>query len=141
MSSIIQETPADVVILGLGVMSGGVAAELTAAGYKVAGVEKGPYWDYSKDFPLNKYDEWGISQMRKFDHPLWMSSFTIRNNSTQFANPVRRYTYPIQYHALGHGVGGAAHHYGGGMGRFGPWTYTAYSSTVSRYGLNFLNSI
>jgi gluconate 2-dehydrogenase alpha chain len=141
MSTIIQEQPADLVILGLGVMSGGVAAEATAAGYKVAGIEKGPYWDYSKDFPLTKYDEWGISQMRKFDHPLWMSSFTIRNNDTQFANPVRRYTYPIQYHALGHGVGGAAHHYGGGMGRFGPWTYSAYSSTVSRYGLDFLNSI
>jgi gluconate 2-dehydrogenase alpha chain len=141
MSTIIEEEPADVVLLGLGVMSGSVAAETTAAGYKVAGIEKGPYWNYAVDFPLNKYDEWGVSMMRKFDHPLWMSTFTIRNNTTQFANPVRRYTYPIQYHALGHGVGGAAHHYGGGMGRFGPWTYQAYSETVSKYGLSFLTSV
>jgi gluconate 2-dehydrogenase alpha chain len=47
---------------------------------------------------------------------------------------------PIQYHALGHGVGGAAQHYGGTMGRQGPWAYTQYSSTVNKYGLDFLNS-
>jgi gluconate 2-dehydrogenase alpha chain len=141
MSTVIQEPAADVVVMGMGVMSGAVAAELTAAGYTVAGIEKGPYWNYLTDFSQTKYDEWGIGMFRKFDHPLWLSSFTIRNNSTQYANPVRRYTFPIQYHALGHGVGGAAHHYAGGMGRFGPWTYSAYSSTVSKYGLSFLTAI
>jgi gluconate 2-dehydrogenase alpha chain len=141
MSTVITEPAADVVLLGLGVMSGAISAELTKAGYTVAGIEKGPYWDYSRDFPLSKYDEWGISMMRKFDHPLWLSSFSIRNNNTQYANPVRKYTYPIQYHALGHGVGGAAHHYGGGMGRFGPWTYQAESMTASRYGPNYITSI
>src|SRR6266567_1969457 len=47
--------------------------------------------------------------------------------------PVRRYTMPIQYHALGHGVGGAAQHYGGTMGRQGPWGYKQRSLTDSKY--------
>ena len=140
-STSITEPMADVVCLGMGVMSGAIAAEATAAGYTVAGITMGPYWDYSVDFPLTKYDEWGISMMRKFDWPLPVSSFTIRNTSDQYANPVRRYTYPIQYHALGYGVGGAAQHYAGGMGRFGPWTYQAASMTASRYGPGFLASI
>src|SRR3989475_7803686 len=48
---------------------------------------------------------------------------------------------PIQYHALGRGVGGAAQHYGGTMGRQGPWGYTQYSSTIARYGAPFLDTV
>src|SRR5947208_17092018 len=40
---------------------------------------------------------------------------------------------PIQYHALGHGVGGAAQHYGGTMGRQGPWGYKQQSLSESAY--------
>jgi gluconate 2-dehydrogenase alpha chain len=140
MSSIIQEEPADVVVLGLGVAGGIVATELAVNGYKVAGVTKGPYWDYANDFATVKYDEWGIIMQRKFDHPLQLQSSTLRNNDGQFALPMRRYT-PNQVISLGHGVGGAAHHYAAFMGRYGPWTYDAYSSTVSKYGADFLNSI
>ena len=52
--------PADVVVLGLGVAGGIVAAELAVDGYKVVGIEKGPYWDYANDFAPTKYDEWGV---------------------------------------------------------------------------------
>src|SRR5207244_11767715 len=103
-----------------GFMSGVVATELALAGYKVVGITKGPYWDYVNDYSTTKYDEWGVGLGRKYDSPLPLQSTTIRNDSSQFALPVRRYTIPIQYHALGHGVGGAAQHYGGGMGRCGP---------------------
>src|SRR5580698_213185 len=124
MSSIIQEEPADVVVLGLGVAGGIVATELAVNGYKVAGVTKGPYWDYANDFATTKYDEWGILMQRKFDHPLPLQTSTLRNNSSQFALAMRRYT-PNQVISLGHGVGGAAHHYAAFMGRYGPWTYEA----------------
>jgi gluconate 2-dehydrogenase alpha chain len=142
MPTIITEPAADVVLLGVGYMSGVIAAELTKAplNYKVVAITKGPYWDYVNDFSTTKYDEWGVGLGRKYDSPLPLQSTTIRNNPTQFALPVRRYTMPIQYHALGHGVGGAAQHYGGTMGRQGPWGYTMYSSTVNRYGLPFLNA-
>lgn len=135
MSSIIQELPVDVVCLGLGHMSGPIAAELTRAGRKVVGLEKGPFWDFNVDWnSTNIHDEWAIAVERKFDHPLYISTFTIRNKSTQFALPVRRYTKQIQYHALGHGVGGVGVHYGGGLGRFSPWSYQPRSLTEKTYG-------
>ena len=37
-------------------------------------------------------------------------------------------------------MGGMAQHYGGVMGRYGPWVYQIYSDTVSKYGLGFLNA-
>ena len=118
-------------------MGGAVAAELSTAGYKVVGIEKGPYYQFDTDFAPVKYDEWGIMVMRKFDHPLPLSTFTMRHNANQFALPVRRNTPTDQVISLGHGVGGMAQHYAGDMGRYGPWAYTMASSTASRYGANF----
>jgi gluconate 2-dehydrogenase alpha chain len=141
MSTVITEPAADVVLMGVGVVSGTIAAELTMAGYKVAGITRGPYWNYATDFASTKYDEWGIQWERKFDVPASWGSQTIRNNSTQFALPVRRATFPIQYHNFGLGVGGAAHHYGGAMGRNSPWGFSMASMTASRYGAGFLASI
>ena len=68
MSTVITDPAADVVILGLGMVGGVVAAELALAGYKVAGIDKGPYWNYSSDFSETKYDEWGLAYLHKFDH-------------------------------------------------------------------------
>src|SRR5579864_5306997 len=141
MSTVINEPAVDVVCLGVGYMSGVVATELARQNYKVVGITKGPYWDYVNDFSMTKYDEWGVGLGRKYDSPLPLQSATIRNNSSQFALPVRRYTMPIQYHALGHGVGGAAQHYGGTMGRQGPWGYQQQSLTASKYGSTFLAGI
>jgi gluconate 2-dehydrogenase alpha chain len=140
MSVPIQEPEADVCLLGLGMVGGLAAAELALAGYRVVGIEKGPYWDFSKDFALTKYDEWGVYFIRKFDHPLRMFTFTMRTDSQKMALPVRRYTLE-QYIAIGHGVGGMAQHYGAMMGRFGPWVYEMQSSTASRYGADFLDTI
>jgi gluconate 2-dehydrogenase alpha chain len=137
MSTVIQEPAVDVVVMGLGMMGGVVATQLAVDGYKVAGIDKGPFWEYSTDFAQTKYDEWGTTIMKKFDHPLPLFTTTMRNYIDQFALPIRRYTVS-QFPANGHGVGGAAHHYSGSMGRTGPWNYTEASSTASRYGPNFL---
>ncbi len=140
MSQTIQHSSADVVVLGMGTMSGVIAAELTANGNKVVGIERGPYWDYNSDFYATKYDEWGIGYMRKFDMSRAITTPTLRNNKDQFALPVRRTTMG-QIHSEGFGVGGACQHYGGFMGRFAPWVYQMKSQTDSHYGTNFLPSI
>ena len=141
MSTVIMEPKVDVVCLGAGYMSGVIAAELTKTYNKtVAAITKGPYWDYVNDYSTTKYDEWSVGLGRKYDSPLPLQSTTIRNQIGQFALPVRRYTMPIQYHALGHGVGGAAQHYGGTMGRQGPWGYTQLTSTINKYGAGYLPS-
>jgi gluconate 2-dehydrogenase alpha chain len=139
-TNVINEPPADVVVLGLGVTGGIVATELAMANYKVVGIEKGPYWNFNTDFAPVKYDEWGIGFHRKFDHPLPMSTYTIRNNDNQYALAARRNT-SLQIIVMGHGVGGMAQHYAGAMGRYGPWNYQMKSETASRYGPNFLNTI
>ena len=117
------------------------AAKTDNKPYKVVAITKGPYWDYVNDFSTTKYDEWGVGLGRKYDSPLPLQSTTIRNTPYQFALPVRRYTMPIQYHALGHGVGGAAQHYGGTMGRQGPWGYQMLSQTNTRYGPGTIDTI
>jgi gluconate 2-dehydrogenase alpha chain len=139
MSTVITEPAVDVVVLGLGTMGGLVATQLAVDGYDVAGIDKGPFWDFTQDFSQTKYDEWGTTIMKKYDHPLPLFTTTMRNYSNQFALPIRRYTVS-QFPANGHGVGGAAHHYSGGMGRTGAWNYTEASSTASRYGPNFLST-
>ncbi len=142
MSSPITHPQTDVVVCGLGHTGGPIAAELTAAGYNVVGIEKGPFWDFATDWHQdNKDDEWAIGVERKFDHPLYISTFTIRNNLNQFAIPVRRYTKLVQYHALGHAVGGAGTHYGGGLGRYSPWSYQPVTMTVAKYGQDGYNTI
>jgi gluconate 2-dehydrogenase alpha chain len=104
------------------------------------GIEKGPFWNYTSDFALTKYDEWGVMYNHKFGHPLRVSTYTLRNDSEQLALPVRRY-FIEQYFSPGHGVGGYAQRYAGQMGRFGPWTYEMQSATSSAYGSGFLDSI
>jgi len=142
MSTPIQHPQTDVVICGLGHVGGPIAAELTTAGYNVVGLEKGPFWDFNVDWRQdNKDDEWAIAVERKFDHPLYISTFTLRNNSNQFALPVRRYTKNIQYHALGHAVGGVGTHWGGGLGRFAPWSYQPVTMTKQKYGDAGYNTI
>jgi gluconate 2-dehydrogenase alpha chain len=139
MSTVITHPATDVVVLGMGVMGGEISVKLTLAGIKVVGIEKGPYWDYSQDFAINKYDEWGVQLLGKFDNPLPMTSNTIRNNIDQMALPIRRNTTGQSTHA-GFGVGGAAHHYGANFGRFDPWVYAINSNTVSKYGQSYLDT-
>ena len=135
MSQVIQHSSVDVVVLGMGVTSGTVAVELAKAGYKVVGLERGPHWEFGSDFYYTKYDEWGIGFMRKFDINLSITTATLRNNSSQFALPIRRNSigYSGQIISEGWGVGGMAQHYGGVMGRYAPWVYQMYSDTVSKY--------
>ncbi len=132
----------DLVVLGLGPVGGHVATELAVSGHTVVGIEKGPYWNYATDWhPSVTHDEWAIPVERKFDtHSLQINTYTLRNNREQFAPPVRRNTKLGQVTTLGHGVGGAAAHYGAVMGRFGPWPFKAYSETVSKYGAGVLPS-
>ncbi len=142
MSTTITEPAADVVVVGLGATGGIICAELVKAGLKVVGIDKGPYLDYSVDFAESqKFDEWKTQFAHFYDHHLSMWTYSIRNEPTQFAIPVRRYTKSISTVPEAHEVGGMCVHFSGGLGRYMPWTYQAYSMTNSRYGTSFLDSI
>jgi gluconate 2-dehydrogenase alpha chain len=138
--STITEKSADVVVMGLGMMAGPACAELCLAGYNVVGIEKGPYLNYAVDFAESqKFDEWKTTFQHYFDHKLTMWTYSIRNNSNQFALPNRR--TDKQTVPEGHEVGGMGVHYGTHLGRYMPWTYQAYSMTLSKYGASFLSNI
>src|SRR5208283_4645364 len=107
--STINHPSVDVAIVGAGVMGGEIAVRLTRAGHTVVAMDKGPYWNYQTDFAINKYDEWGVQLLGKFDSPLPQSTVTLRNNSNQFAPVIRRNTTGQSTHS-GYGVSGAAHH-------------------------------
>ena len=114
MSQIITHPSVDVVVLGMGAMSGTIAAELTKAGYSVVGLERGPHSGLSEMTSMTQkiWTEWGVSFMRKFDINLAITTTTLRNNINQFAVPVRRNTigYSGQIISEGWGVGGMAQH-------------------------------
>jgi gluconate 2-dehydrogenase alpha chain len=112
---------------------------MTTAGYTVACIEKGPYRNFT-DWDMTKYDEWMVLNFRKFDHPLSLWSFSLRNNPDQYANPIRRYTGVQTGGTMGHGVGGASQHWAGGLGRISPWAYKPYTNTVQKYGSSVLPS-
>jgi gluconate 2-dehydrogenase alpha chain len=134
--STIMHPATDVVVLGCGQASGPVAAELTKEGYSVVGIEKGRYWNYATDWtPYEVHDEWQLMIERKFDHPLYLSTFSMRAFPNQFALPKRRYSKGGDG-VLGHAVGGAATHYGANASRYGPWTFAIPSNLTSRYGPN-----
>lgn len=114
--STITESPVDVAVMGLGMMAGPVCAELCLAGHTVAGIEKGPYLDYAVDFAESaKFDEWKTTFQHYFDHKLTTWTYSIRNNSNQFALPNRR--TDKQTVPEGHEVGGMGVHYGTHLGR------------------------
>jgi gluconate 2-dehydrogenase alpha chain len=141
MSTVITHPSVDVCVIGMGCMGGNVSqlVSLAAKGYKVVGLEKGPYWNYQTDWPITKYDEYGIQIMRKNDSPLQQTTVTIRNNVNQFALPIRRNTNG-QATSSGYGVGGANQHYGAQFGRYAPWTYAINSNTISKYGQAYLTA-
>ena len=133
MSTVINQTPVDVVIVGLGQMGGVIAAELSLKGYKVVGIDKGPFLNYATDFATTqKFDEWKTQFTHFYDHKLSMWTYSIRNEPNQFAIPARRYTKNSLNVPEGHEVGGMGVHFSGGLGRYMPWTYSAFSSTNSR---------
>ena len=94
---------------------------------------EGPLLGLCQRLLATKYDEWGIMYKRKFDHPLPLFTYTMRNNTEQFALPVRRYTTdqssPRATASAGWPSTTAAL-----MGRFGPWVYQMQSETASSTG-------
>src|SRR5438445_10610057 len=94
MPTTITETPADVVILGVGYMSGVIAAELSdpllnnGKAYSVVAITKGPYWDYVTDFSTTKYDEWVVGWGGKSESRLHLQLPTTRTTPYEYVLPL-----------------------------------------------------
>ena len=115
----------DAVIVGVGGAGGILAAELSKAGMKVLGLERGPRL---KTADFEPHDELRYFQRQDL-RPNWKTQpVTWRTNSNERAAPMRTLNYGAQ-------AGGGTVHYGALSWRLHEDDFRARSSTIARYGV------
>jgi gluconate 2-dehydrogenase alpha chain len=118
----------DVVIVGVGWVGGILAAELTKAGLKVVGLERGGPRG-TQDFQ-HDHDEIRYALRYELMQNTAVETWTLRHNLRETALPFRE----LGSFLPGTGLGGAGVHWNGQTWRFHPRDFTIRSSTVERYG-------
>ena len=119
---------ADVVIVGVGGAGGILAAELSKAGMKVIGLERGPR--------LKTDDFKALDELRYFQRQD-LRPDVKRQPITWRANPNVR-AQPLQVQNYGAQAGGGTVHYGALSWRFHEDDFRARSQTIERYGASAL---
>jgi gluconate 2-dehydrogenase alpha chain len=114
----------DVVIVGVGAAGGILAAELSRAGMKVIGLERGPRLA-TADF--NPHDELRYFQRQDLRPNAKRQPVTWRPNASARATPMPVLNY-------GNQAGGGTVHYGAVSWRFHADDFRARSQTIERYG-------
>jgi gluconate 2-dehydrogenase alpha chain len=123
--------PVDVVLVGVGWTGGILARELTGAGLRVVGLERGEPRATREDFALpTVHDELRYALRYDLMQDLSRETVTFRNNELQTARPMRRYGSFLP----GKGVGGAGVHWNGRHWRFLPYDFQMRTETLERYG-------
>ncbi|PMC35937.1 GMC family oxidoreductase [Bacillus sp. UMB0899] len=117
-----------VVVVGMGWAGGIIASELTKAGIKVIGLERGKERTTS-DY-LMGHDELRFQHRTELMQDLSKETITSRNNRKMTAVPMRSYGTFI----VGDGVGGAGSHWNGQTYRFLPYDFEIKTQTEKTYG-------
>jgi gluconate 2-dehydrogenase alpha chain len=120
----------DVVIVGVGWVGGIIAAELTRAGLNVVGLERGRVRGRATSDFQDDHDELRYAIRNELFQNTAHETWTLRHNLAENALPIRQ----LGSFLPGTGLGGAGVHWNGQTWRFHPRDFTAYSSTVERYG-------
>jgi gluconate 2-dehydrogenase alpha chain len=114
----------DVVIVGVGAAGGILAAELSKAGMKVIGLERGPRL---KTADFNPHDELRYFQRQDLRPDPKRQPVTWRPNPNTRARPISSMSY-------GNQAGGGTVHYGSVSWRLHEDDFRARSQTIERYG-------
>jgi len=123
----------DAVMLGVGLVGSILGRELTRAGLKVVGLERGEPRNTVPDFQgPQMHDELRYSIRKALMQDTARETVTFRNASSQTALPVRRWGSFLP----GTGVGGAAVHWNGQTYRFQDTDLRMRTRTLERYGSN-----
>src|SRR6516225_7189279 len=118
----------DVVIVGVGAAGAILAAELSKAGMRVVGLERGPRLS-TADFKPR--DELRFYQRQDLRPNVKRQPVTWRPNARTRAVPLRTLSY-------GNGAGGGTIHYGAVSWRFHEDDFRVRSQTIERYGASAL---
>lgn len=125
----------DAVTLGVGLVGTLLGRELTRAGLKVVGLERGEPRATVPDFQGPQiHDELRYSIRKALMQDNARETVTFRNNRDETALPIRRWGSFLP----GTGLGGAAVHWNGQTYRFQDSDFRLRSRTVERYGRNFI---
>ncbi|ASN06459.1 GMC family oxidoreductase [Virgibacillus necropolis] len=122
----------DVVTVGVGWAGGIIASELTKAGLKVVGLERGEERT-TEDFQM-VHDEYRYAIRYELMQDLSKETITFRNSLNEQALPMRQYGAFL----IGTGVGGAGAHWNGDTWFFSPYDFEIKSMTDKKYGKNKL---
>ena len=126
-----QLPPVDVVTIGVGMTGSILGKELTDAGLKVVGIERGHYRDTVPDFTTPRiHDDLQYGIRHALHENPARETVTFRNNPRQTALPMRQ----LGSFLPGEGLGGAMVHWNGATWRFLPYDFTIRSMTEARYG-------
>ena len=123
----------DAVLLGVGLVGSILGRELTRAGLKVVGLERGEPRNTVPDFQgPHMHDELRYAVRKALMQDTARETLTFRNAANQTALPMRR----LGSFLPGTGVGGAAVHWNGQTYRFQDTDLRMRSRLVERYGRN-----
>lgn len=118
----------DAVIIGVGWVGGIIAHELTKAGLKVVGLERGVKRSTSNF--QDDHDELAYAIRNELFQDTSKETWTLRHNLRETALPIRQ----LGSFLPGIGLGGAGVHWNGQNWRFHPRDFTIKTSTIDRYG-------
>lgn len=118
----------DVVTVGVGWMGGIVAAELSKAGFKVVGLDKGK--DKNLSDYLYTHDELRYHVRGDGRQGFSSETVTFRNNLNEEARPVRDKSMFV----LGGGIGGGGSHWAAQAHRYYPYDFEIRTKTIEKYG-------
>src|SRR5436305_4373240 len=125
----------DAVLIGVGLVGTMLGRELTRAGLKVVGLERGEPRNTVPDFQgPQMHDELRYSIRKALMQDNAKEAVTFRNTASETALPIRRWGSFLP----GTGVGGAAVHWNGQTYRFQDSDFRLRAHTTERYGRNFL---
>jgi gluconate 2-dehydrogenase alpha chain len=126
---------ADALVLGVGLVGTILARELTRAGLRVVGLERGTPRFTVPDFQGPYiHDELRYAVRKELIQNPEHETYTFRNNLGQVALPMRR----LESFLPGTGLGGSAVHWNGQTWRFQESDYRMATLTRERYGARFM---
>jgi gluconate 2-dehydrogenase alpha chain len=127
----------DAVMIGVGLVGTMLGRELTKAGLKVVGLERGNPQFTVPDFQgPQMHDELRYSVRKAFMQDNTKEAMTFRNNVNQTALPIRRWEGFLP----GTGLGGAAVHWNGQTWRFQDSDFQMRTKVIQRYGTSWTRS-
>jgi gluconate 2-dehydrogenase alpha chain len=135
MSVATRRAEVDAVLIGVGMVGAIVGRELTRAGLKVVGLERGGERFTVPDFQGPQvHDELRYSVRKALMQDNTKETLTFRNTSSETALPIRRWGSFLP----GTGLGGSLVHWNGQTYRYQDSDFRLRTRTTERYGKNFI---